>query len=129
MDSIGQLLGGIGGGLLGSGIGGGLGGAYQLGNYNIGLGVGGPGVSGGALTPYSGTSSVTLNQAGSLLEPYVRGPSGLSHAHRFMGVNPDTGRVTWFIPAGRPILFSGDLAAVRRVRRIAGRLRRRVGGR
>ena len=47
----------------------------------------------------------------------------------FMVPNPVTGSPTWFRPAGRPILFSGDFAAVRRLRKVAGRARRRVGGR
>lgn len=33
--------------------------------------------------------------------------------------NPVTGREVWFKPAGRPILFSGDLATARRVKKIA----------
>lgn len=40
-----------------------------------------------------------------------------------------TVRFTTFKNMGRPILWSGDLAAVKRVRRVASKARRRVGGR
>jgi hypothetical protein len=42
----------------------------------------------------------------------------------FVVPNPVTGRPTWFKPAGRPILWSGDLTACKRVSRIARRARR-----
>lgn len=72
--------------------------------------------------------SIGPQGASGLYEPYV--PTGTGHrAHRFIGINPTSGAATWFGPLGRPILFSGDFAAVRRVRRVAGRARRRVGGR
>jgi len=43
--------------------------------------------------------------------------------------NPATGKMVWFRRAGRPLLWSGDLAACKRVRRAASHARRRVGGR
>jgi hypothetical protein len=43
--------------------------------------------------------------------------------------NPRTGRPVWFRPVGQPILFSGDVATVKRVKRIAARARRVTGGR
>lgn len=43
--------------------------------------------------------------------------------------NPVTGKTTWFKPAGRPILWSGDLTACRRVGKIATRARRSRGKR
>lgn len=46
-------------------------------------------------------------------------------AQLFVVPNPVTGRPTWFRPAGRPVLFSGDFAAARRVSKVAGRARRR----
>lgn len=39
--------------------------------------------------------------------------------------NPLTGRIAFFRNMGRPMLFSGDLAACRRVSRVASRARRR----
>ncbi len=37
-------------------------------------------------------------------------------------LNPCTGKGTWFVPRGRPLVYSGDLAACRRVDRVAKRL-------
>ncbi len=47
-------------------------------------------------------------------------------AQRHLRINPVTGRATWFGPLGRPMLFSGDFAAKRRVEKIAGRAARRA---
>lgn len=60
--------------------------------------------------------------------PFASG-GGAPRAQTFVAANPATGKATWFKPAGRPLLWSGDLSAARRVRKIAGRARRRVGGR
>jgi len=37
-------------------------------------------------------------------------------------VNPCTGKSTWFTPRGRPLVFSGDMAACKRVDRVSKRL-------
>ena len=37
-------------------------------------------------------------------------------------VNPCTGKGIWFVPRGRPLVFSGDLSACKRVDRVAKRL-------
>lgn len=37
-------------------------------------------------------------------------------------VNPCTGKSVWFTPRGRPLVFSGDLSACKRVNRVAKRL-------
>src|SRR5215831_5735948 len=85
----------------------------SLGNYNIGLG-----------NTMTGTASALApTGSSSLMEPYL--PSG--RPHRFLGVSPVTGRVTWFGPLGQPRLFTGDFAAAKRLRRIAGHARRRMG--
>lgn len=47
-----------------------------------------------------------------------------ARAQPFMMCNPVTGALTWFKPAGRPILFSGDLSACKRVEKVARRARR-----
>ncbi len=39
-------------------------------------------------------------------------------------VNPCTGKGTWFTPRGTPLVFSGDMAACRRVDRVAKRLQK-----
>lgn len=55
--------------------------------------------------------------------------TGAPRASTFVMANPVSGKATWFKPAGRPLLWSGDLSACRRVKKIASRARRRVGGR
>jgi len=44
-------------------------------------------------------------------------------------VNPATGKTHFWRHMGTPVLFSGDLATVRRVSRIASRVNRRLGRR
>lgn len=56
-----------------------------------------------------------------MFRPTMAGAS----AQTFMTQNPVTGRDTWFRPAGRPILWSGDLACARRVTKIARRAGRK----
>lgn len=60
--------------------------------------------------------------------PFAQATAG-PRAQIFVAANPVTGKPTWFRPAGRPILWSSDLSACRRVRKVAGRARRRAGGR
>lgn len=55
--------------------------------------------------------------------PFRTAPASM-RAQAFVQVNPATGRATWFKPAGRPILWSDDLRACKRVGRIAARARR-----
>lgn len=40
-------------------------------------------------------------------------------SQKFIGVNPVTGRATWFGPLGSPVLFSRDFAVMKRLRRVA----------
>jgi len=72
--------------------------------------------------------SIGPQGASALFEPYRSTQSGHS-AQMFLGINPTTGRQTWFRPVGRPILMSGDVRIARRVNRLLGRGRRRLGGR
>lgn len=53
----------------------------------------------------------------------VRGPR-LVPRREFFILNPSTGNLDWFKPAGRPLLWSGDLSACKRVDRLARRARR-----
>lgn len=57
--------------------------------------------------------------------------TGTRRARAKIHVRPDpqTGTPVWFRPAGRPILWSSDLSACRRVRKVAARARRARGGR
>lgn len=48
-----------------------------------------------------------------------------ARAQFFRTPNPATGQDTWFRPAGRPILWSGDLTACKRVNKVARRAKRK----
>lgn len=68
--------------------------------------------------------------------PFRAGASMAARAVPFVLPNPVSGKPVWFLPGGAPLLWSGDLRAVRRVSRIASRAarftrrgRRRRGGR
>jgi len=63
------------------------------------------------------------NQLARLTSPFVPTAAG-ARAQPFIASNPVTGKTTWFKPAGRPILWSGDLTACKRVGKIASRARR-----
>jgi len=56
-----------------------------------------------------------------MFRPTMAGAS----AQTFMTANPVTGRTTWFRPAGRPILWSGDIACAKRVQKVARRAKKR----
>lgn len=96
----------------------------------------------GALAPYGdpwgpnilypqserANAAINASMAGGCGSPFVAGGSALRPS-TFAMSNPASGRLTWFRPAGRPLLWSADFTAARRVRKLAGRARRRVGGR
>lgn len=63
-----------------------------------------------------------------LTSPFIPSMAG-ARAQAFISPNPVSGKLTWFKPAGRPILWSGDLTACKRVNRIARRARRARGPR
>jgi hypothetical protein len=66
---------------------------------------------------------IGLAQSGCTTTPFGAGsPRQNVTATRFVQANPATGKPTWFGPLGTPILFSGDLAACKRVDRVAKRL-------
>jgi hypothetical protein len=57
--------------------------------------------------------------------PFKAGCNGATAvATTFMVCNPVSGKQTWFKPAGRPILWSSDLAACKRVGKVASKARR-----
>lgn len=56
--------------------------------------------------------------------PMFRQTMAGARAMFFRAPNPVTGQDTWFRPAGRPILWSGDLRACKRVNKVARRARR-----
>lgn len=61
--------------------------------------------------------------------PFRAGSTASARAVPFVLVNPVSGRPVWFGPLGRPMLWSGDLAACKRVARVASRASRRLGRR
>jgi len=85
------------------------------------------GAAQGAIIPGTGCAT----------SPFRSGAQATARASLFCLPNPLSGKPVWFLPAGRPLLFSGDVSAMRRVRRVASmagrasgrRTRRRRGGR
>lgn len=57
--------------------------------------------------------------------PMFRPTMAGARAMFFRTQNPATGQDTWFRPAGRPLLWSGDLTACRRVNKVARRAARK----
>ena len=90
---------------------------------------------GGSVVPTQGRSFLDLPMvdlvgqgAGAITEPFSASPAG-ARAQAHIKVNPSSGRLTWFKPAGRPVLFAGDMATCRTVNKLARRARRASGGR
>lgn len=91
-------------------------------------------VLGGALGGY-------LGQGGEVMGPTIDRPGLFTGgealfrqtarvtAQRFAVPHPVTGQPVFFGPLGRPLLFSGDLSAARRVSKVARLAARRSGGR
>lgn len=89
-----------------------------------------PGVLGGAALgtmygPDVGGQSLADMPYGGMM--FRRAPEGLRAKSLVEVVNPYTMKKSWYRNVGRPILFSGDLRACKRVRKIAGRARRARG--
>jgi hypothetical protein len=79
-------------------------------------------------TAEQANAAITQSLAGGCGSPFVAGGSALRPSI-FSMANPASGKLTWFRPAGRPVLWSSDLGACRRVARIARKAKRRSGGR
>lgn len=60
---------------------------------------------------------------------FVQTPTRLRPQKDITQQNPSTGKIEFWRHMGRPVLFTGDLATVRRVSRVASRLNRRLGRR
>ncbi len=66
--------------------------------------------------------------AGRIFTPHqnlVTGAVTVRAAREVQFMNPVTGKIVTYLNAGRPVLFTGDFAACKRVNRIAARARRR----
>ncbi len=124
-----------GGGLFGTGVTGGdiasIIGAIRGGNGgNVAMpgGASLTGLGGGGLdVPF--IDIVPQGQGSACGTPFRVNACGNATPQKHLKLNPKTGKATWFGPLGEPVLFSRDLATVKRVKKIAGRARRSVGGR
>lgn len=88
-----------------------------------------PGLLGGFLLG-EGVDALSAGGAGGGTPLFKIGCNGTSaHPVAFRAPNPVTGKDEWFRPAGRPILFSGDFTAARRVSRVAKMAKKRLGAR
>jgi len=56
------------------------------------------------------------------LAAFTDATPGSCRPKEHLKVNPCTGKSTWFTPRGRPLVFSGDMAACKRVDRVSKRL-------
>lgn len=83
------------------------------------------GAAGGALgqgfidmfqNPFGGASD--LDDTAAFTDPIP----GRCRPKEHLKVNPCSGKAVWFTPRGRPLVFSGDLAACKRVDRVSRRL-------
>ena len=96
-------------------------GGLSFGNPQPGLQIPGTDVTLGG--PGGMVTSTSMALMGAPFRPTMAGAA----ARTFVVANPVTGKATWFRPAGRPILWSGDLTVCKRVKRIARRARRSGG--
>ena len=90
----------------------------------LGIGPGGGGVLPGGSMPHVSTSGVATIQA--TQRTSARLPSTV---HVPYHTATGQGKIATYKNMGRAILFTGDLAAARRVRRVASKARSRLGGR
>lgn len=81
-----------------------------------------PGLAGGFL---AGEALEGIFGGGGGGTPMFRATMAGARAQMFRAQNPATGKDTWFLPAGRPLLWSGDLTACKRVKKIARRASRK----
>ena len=72
-----------------------------------------------------GVSQLAMLPPGIAFRPSM---AGLRARRELTAINPLTGSISVFRNMGRPVLYTGDFAAAKRVRRVASRARRRMGG-
>ncbi|GAI89212.1 unnamed protein product [marine sediment metagenome] len=102
--------------------------ADKLGAYLFGGAGGTNGGNGGAVAmQMPGQYGAQCRGGGTALiqapQAFTEGAPGLRARSTFIVQNPMTGNLNWYRNMGKPVLFSGDLAAEKRVSRV----RRRVG--
>jgi len=81
-----------------------------------------PGIIGGAAAGLGLEAFVGGNGAGT---PMFRPTMAGARAQFFRIPNPASGQDTWFRPAGKPLLWSGDLTACKRVKKVARKAARK----
>lgn len=84
-----------------------------------------PGILGGVLGGELFEQFTGGGGGGGGATPAFRPTMAGARAQFFRTPNPATGQDTWFRPAGRPILWSGDLTACKRVKKVARRAARK----
>ncbi len=81
----------------------------------------GGGVVGGLVENFFGFGdggASTLDETAAFTDPMP----GACRPKAHVKINPCTGKGVWFTPRGKPLVFSGDMSACRRVDRVAKRL-------
>jgi len=81
----------------------------------------GAGVLGGVAENFLGFGNggaSTLDETAAFTDPLP----GACRPKAHVKINPCTGKGVWFTPRGRPLVFSGDMSACKRVDRVAKRL-------
>jgi len=81
-----------------------------------------PGFIGGVI---GGGAIDALTSGGPAMTPMFRPTMAGVRAQSFRATNPVTGKDVFFRPAGKPILWSSDIACAKRVDKIARRVRRK----
>jgi hypothetical protein len=104
------------------------GGQYQGGGFMPAPFVNAGGYQNAALSLDVPFVDITPQGSSRAFSPWVPTMMG-ARAQPFMSNNPVSGALTWFKPAGKPILWSGDLTACKRVERVARRAKRSRGRR
>ena len=81
----------------------------------------GAGILGGVAENFLGFGdggASTLDETAAFTDPLP----GACRPKAHVKINPCTGTGTWFTPRGKPLVFSGDMSACKRVDRVAKRL-------
>jgi len=81
-----------------------------------------PGFIGGAI---GGAGIGAVLEGGPAMTPMFRPTMAGVRAQTFRATNPVTGKDVFFRPAGKPVLWSSDIACAKRVDKIARRVRRK----
>jgi hypothetical protein len=78
------------------------------------------GAAGGAIGQgfFDFGGAATLDESAAFTDPIP----GSCRPKAHVKTNPCTGKAVWFTPRGRPLVFSGDMSACKRVDRVAKRL-------